>query len=86
MSLIDLKNHMCKVKMTTLASLCALFCTDPDTMRCYIRHWMQKGKMRECTKQPACGTKCFKCPAASMEWYEWVESPVNQLVSPLICS
>lgn len=86
MSLIALKHHMCKVRMATLTSLCSLFGADPDTMRCFLRHWMQKGKIRECQKKPACGTQCFKCPAASLEWYEWVDYPANQVVSPIICS
>jgi hypothetical protein len=74
MSLLDLKKHMMSVRMASLASLCALFKTDPETMRCLLSHWMRKGCVRKCTKKPACATKCFKCPVADIEMYEWAES------------
>lgn len=75
MSLIAIKEHMLKVRMTSLASLCVLFGADPDTMRCMLSHWVQKGKLRQCTKKPACGSKCFKCPVSSTELYEWIDIP-----------
>lgn len=74
MSLLDIKRHMIHVRMTTLGSLCNIFKTDPDTMRCLLRHWINKGCIRQCTKKPACGSQCFKCPTSSIELYEWVEN------------
>ena len=78
MSLLDIKQHMMKVKMATLGSLCHLFCAEPDTVRCMLRHWIAKGKIRQCIKTPACGSKCFKCPSTMIEMYEWVidEQPI----------
>jgi putative ferrous iron transport protein C len=72
MTLLDIKNHMIQVKAATLASLCNLFNKDPETLRCMLAHWIKKGKIRQCTKKPACGSQCFKCPASSTEIYEWV--------------
>ena len=72
MSLLDIKQHMMQVKMTTLASLCSLFNADAETVRCMLRHWVLKGKVRQCMKTPACGSKCFKCPTTMTEIYEWV--------------
>lgn len=72
MSLISIKNHMMQVKMATLGSLCSLFAADPDTLRCMLRHWMKKGKIRQCVKKPACGSQCFKCSSLTTEIYEWV--------------
>lgn len=72
LSLITIKQHMMKVKMATLGSLCLIFQSDAETLRCMLQHWMQKGRIRQCTKQPACGSKCFKCPSTSTEIYEWV--------------
>ncbi|TAK77752.1 MAG: sugar metabolism transcriptional regulator [Gammaproteobacteria bacterium] len=72
MSLLDIKQHMMQVRMTTLASLCGLFKVDADTVRCMLSHWIRKGKIRQCMKTPSCGSKCFKCPVASVEMYEWV--------------
>jgi hypothetical protein len=86
MSLIAIKQHMTTVRMTTLASLCSLFGTSPETMRCLLSHWIKKGKIRQCQNQAACGTKCFKCPAAAAEWYEWVDFEGNQSVNTVICS
>jgi len=74
MTLIDIKQHMMKVKMTSLASLCSVFNADPDCLRCMLRHWIAKGKVRQCTRKPACATKCFKCPTANIEIYEWVDA------------
>ena len=77
MNLLAIKNHMMQVKITTLGSLCTLFMTDPETLRCMLRHWICKGKIRQCMKEPACGSQCFKCPAAVTEMYEWVEAAAN---------
>lgn len=74
MSLLEIKQHMSKVRLASLASLCHCFDADADTMRCLLRHWVQKGKIRQCMKKPACGSKCFKCPTANTEMYEWVDS------------
>lgn len=76
MNLLAIKNHMMLVKIATLSSLCALFKADPDTLRCMLSHWISKGKIRQCMKKPACGSKCFKCPTATTEMYEWVDGVV----------
>lgn len=72
MSLIEIKQHLMKVRIATLTSLCALFNTNADNIRCLLQHWIRKGKVRQCLKKPACGTRCFKCPTSSSEMYEWV--------------
>ena len=72
MSLIAIKQHMIKVKKATLSSLCVLFNADAEQLRCLLQHWMRKGKIRQCTMQPACGTQCAKCPTAMREMYEWI--------------
>lgn len=77
MSLIDLRNHLRHVKVATLGSLCGLFNADPETVRCLLRHWVNKGCVRQCTKQPACGTQCVKCPASVTEIYEWIDLPAT---------
>lgn len=73
MSLLDIKIHMMQVKMATLGSLCSLFKAEPDTIRCMLTHWIRKGKVRQCMKKPACGSKCFKCSTLMTEIYEWVD-------------
>jgi hypothetical protein len=85
MSLVAIKQYMVKVRMASLTSLCQLFNAEPDTMRCLLNHWMQKGKIRQCLKKPACGSQCFKCPTASSELYEWIDIPTNQAVNALTC-
>lgn len=72
MTLLEIKQHMMQVKMATLGNLCHLFHTDAETLRCLLAHWIRKGNIRQCTKTPACGSKCVKCPEASTEIYEWV--------------
>lgn len=71
MTLIDIKNHMITVKFATINSLCRLFQTDPETLRCLLSHWIKKGKIRRCDLA-LCAKKCSGCPAASGESYEWV--------------
>jgi hypothetical protein len=73
MSLLDIKQYMMRVRLASLSSLCSLFNQDADTLRCMLRHWINKGKVRQCMKQPACGSKCFKCAPSTIELYEWVE-------------
>jgi len=73
MNLIEIKKHMMQVKMATLSSLCLVFKTQPETLRCLLQHWIRKGKVRQCMRKPACGSKCFKCPTETTEIYEWVE-------------
>ena len=74
MGLLEIKKHMMQVRIASLGSLCLLFNTDADTLRCMLNHWIRKGKMRQCVNKTACGTKCFKCPTASVELYEWLDS------------
>jgi hypothetical protein len=72
MNLIAIKQHLSQVKMATLGSLCHIFNADPDRVRCLLKHWITKGKVRQCVKKPACGSRCFKCPSLVTEMYEWV--------------
>lgn len=74
MSLLAIKQHMMQVKMASLGHLCTFFQMEPDTLRCLLAHWIRKGCIRQCTKKPACGSKCFQCPATTTEIYEWVYS------------
>ena len=74
MGLLDIKQHMMQVRIASLSSLCLLFKTDAETLRCMLSHWIRKGSIRQCVNKSACGTKCFKCPGASVELYEWVEA------------
>ena len=73
MSLLEIKQYMIRVKVATLGHLCNVFRGDPETLRCMLRHWIRKGNIRQCLKTPACGSKCFKCPAMDTEKYEWVD-------------
>ena len=72
MSLVAIKEHLMQVRIATLGSLCSVFKAEPETMRCLLNHWVCKGRVRKCLKEPACGSKCFKCPTSMIELYEWV--------------
>ena len=74
MNLIELKKYMQQVKITTVQQLCVVFSIEAETLRFMLSHWIKKGKIRPCTRKPACGNTCFKCPAANAEMYEWVEN------------
>lgn len=73
MTLLSIRDYMSQVKLASLQHLCGHFNTSPETIRCLLRHFIGKGKIRQCMRQPACGTKCFKCPVAVTEIYEWVD-------------
>lgn len=72
MSLLEIKQYLMKVKITSLASISLYFNTDPDTLRQMLGHWIRKGCVRQCLKTPACGSSCGKCSPLITELYEWV--------------
>lgn len=72
MSLLAIKQHLLSVRSATLSSLCALFSAEPETVRAMLQHFIRKGCVRKCERSSACGSKCFKCPVANAERYEWV--------------
>jgi putative ferrous iron transport protein C len=73
MSLIAIKTHLMKIKLASLASLCAHFNNaDPDLLRTMLCHWVRKGKVRCIKKTPFCGQKCMKCDVTAIEIYEWI--------------
>ena len=72
MTLVAIKAHMMTVKMSTLSHLCQVFRADAEQLRCMLQHWIRKGKMRQCKKTPACGSRCFNCPSETIEIYEWI--------------
>lgn len=76
MNLIELKYHMQKVKIATLSNLSHTFNKEATVLRCMLSHWIRKGNIRLCTRKPACGSSCFKCPKATMEMYEWIDNPL----------
>lgn len=71
MGLLEIKQYLMRVKMASLASLCAYFNCDSALLKQMLAHWERKGCVRQCAKI-GCGTKCAQCPSASTEWYEWV--------------
>ncbi len=72
MNLMELKQYLIKVKITSLSSLVVCFNADPDVLREMLKLWMRKGCVRQCLKTPACGTSCGKCSSMTTEIYEWV--------------
>lgn len=72
MSLLEIKQYLMKVKMTSLSSLCVYFNADADLTRQMLGHWVRKGCVRQCQKTPACGSSCGKCSPLVTEIYEWV--------------
>jgi putative ferrous iron transport protein C len=79
MNLLEIKQYMLRVRVATLGHLCSVFHTDPETLRSMLSHWMRKGNIRQCLKTPACGSKCFKCPAMNTEQYEWVDNSLTRV-------
>jgi putative ferrous iron transport protein C len=72
MSLLEIKQYLIEVKISSLANLCTYFKCESDLLRCMMKHWMSKGKVRCFTKTANCGKVCSTCDLASVELYEWV--------------
>jgi putative ferrous iron transport protein C len=72
MSLVDIKQHLMQVRIASLSSICVYFNADPDTLRGMLSHWVRKGRVRQCKKNPACASSCGKCSPLLTEIYEWV--------------
>lgn len=72
MNLLEIKNYLMRVKITSLASLSSYFNCDSDVLRSMLTHLVRKGCVRQCLKTPACGTKCVQCSVPVTEIYEWV--------------
>lgn len=72
MSLLELKQHLMKVRIASLSSISVYFNAEPDTLRQMLSHWVRKGSVRQCVKNPACGSSCGKCSPLLTEIYEWV--------------
>jgi putative ferrous iron transport protein C len=73
MTLVELKQYMMKVRITSLSSLSLYFNTDPLLLRQMLTHWVRKGCVKQCLKTPSCGTTCGKCSPIATEIYEWVK-------------
>src|SRR4051812_45501710 len=61
MNLLDIKQYLIQVKITSLSTLATHFQCDTERMRCMLMHWVNKGRVRCLKKTPACGGSCFKC-------------------------
>jgi putative ferrous iron transport protein C len=72
MNLVEIKQHMMQVKITSLANICAYFNADPVMLRQMLGHWIRKGCVRQCLQTPVCATTCGKCSPMVTELYEWV--------------
>ncbi|MCD6039200.1 MAG: hypothetical protein K0S27_600 [Gammaproteobacteria bacterium] len=72
MNLLDLKHYLMRVKMASLSSLCSYFNGDEELIRQMLRHWVRKGKVRQCKKAANCGVQCMQCRPSFTEIYEWV--------------
>jgi putative ferrous iron transport protein C len=72
MSLLDIKQHLMKVRIANLSSICIYFNAEPETLRHMLQHWINKGNVRQCQKNPACSSSCGKCSPLVTEIYEWI--------------
>lgn len=73
MGLLAIKDYLTKVKLASLANLCAHFnYSNQDVLRDMLDHWIRKGKVRCFLKTPFCGGKCVKCDKSIVEIYEWI--------------
>jgi hypothetical protein len=72
MLLSDIKQYLQQQPGQTLLALSRQFHVEITVLREMLGVLIRKGKVRQCTKTPRCGTKCHQCTALVTEIYEWV--------------
>lgn len=72
MNLVELKSYLVKVRIASLSSICVYFNIEPERLRQMLSHWVRKGCVRQCQRNPACASSCGKCSPLVTEIYEWV--------------
>lgn len=72
MSLLEIKQYLLQVKISSLGSLAQHFHCDALLMRQMLQHWVRKGCVRQFDKTLTCGQKCMRCNQQEYEIYEWV--------------
>jgi len=72
MTLVELKQHLMKVRITSLSGICTYFNVEPETLRGMLAHWIRKGSVRQCQRNPECASSCGKCSPLVTEIYEWI--------------
>jgi putative ferrous iron transport protein C len=72
MSLLDIRQYLMQVRITSLSGICVYFNAEPEALRGMMAHWIRKGCVRQCAKNPSCASSCGKCSPALTEIYEWV--------------
>lgn len=75
MILSDLRNYLRENRRVALADLATHFNIDADALRGMLDKWISKGSLRKLPPGTACGGSCCKCDPASIELYEWVDTP-----------
>ncbi len=71
-SLIEIKTHLSRVKVTTLSELARIFQSEPKLIQALVEHWIRKGRVCRKTKATNCRTRCRQCPPHEVEQYEWI--------------
>lgn len=77
MLLSDIKQYLQQQKMLSLAELSQQFQTDAETMHNMLGVLIRKGQVRRCAKTPSCGTTCNQCILATVQFYEWAGSSIE---------
>lgn len=72
MTLVEVKQHMMRVKVASLASLSLCLQTEPTLLRQMLCHWERKGCVRKFKKTDLCGSQCQQCLPDVTEIYEWM--------------
>jgi len=72
MLLSEVRNYLRDKRKISLLELSRHFNVTADVLRSMLSLLVQKGQVRQCTKKPACGTKCMQCSVFDTEMYEWL--------------
>lgn len=69
--LFELRDYLENKGAVNLQQLAIHFQQSPDTVRCWLQHWMRKGQVCRLASPAGCGSKCQLCRPEHAEVYQW---------------
>lgn len=70
--LLQLRDYLQARESANLQEMAWHFNQSPETVRCWLGHWLQKGRVCRVENPLGCGTKCQVCQPQLAEVYRWV--------------
>jgi hypothetical protein len=73
--LSDLRSYLKEQRRVSLTDLANHFGVEAEALRGMLGKWISKGNLRKLPSGTVCASSCCKCDPASIELYEWIDTP-----------